>query len=96
MQFVILCKDIPGGLDLRVATRQVHLDYLRDVGGANLLGAGPFLDEQDRPTGSMLIVDFPSEAEARTFAGNDPYAKAGLFAEVEIRRWRWGVKPPAA
>ena len=58
--------------------------------------AQTFLDDQDRPTGSMLIVEFPSEAEARSFAENDPYAKAGLFVDVEIRRWRWGVKPPAA
>jgi uncharacterized protein YciI len=95
MQFIIQCEDIPGGLDLRMATRPAHRDYLQ-AQDAHLLGAGPFLDDQDQMVGSLLIVDFPSEAEARTFAANDPYAKAGLFASTSIRRWRWGVKAPAA
>ena len=95
MQFVILCQDIPDGLDLRMATRPAHMDYLKTQ-DAHILGAGPFLDEQDRMVGSMLMVDFPSDAEAKLFAANDPYARAGLFASTEIRRWRWGIKPPAA
>ncbi|CAM5775045.1 hypothetical protein LMIY3S_04826 [Labrys miyagiensis] len=95
MQFVIQCEDIPNGLELRMATRPAHMDYLKSQ-DAHVLGAGPFLDEQDQMVGSLLIVDFPSEAEARTFAQNDPYAKAGLFASTSIRRWRWGVKPPAS
>jgi len=95
VQFVIQCEDIPNGLELRMATRPAHMDYLKSQ-DAHVLGAGPFLDEQDQMVGSLLIVDFPSEAEARTFAQNDPYAKAGLFASTSIRRWRWGVKPPAS
>ena len=27
-------------------------------------------------------------------AENDPYAKAGLFASVEIRPWKWLIKNP--
>jgi uncharacterized protein len=95
MQFVIQCEDIPNGLELRMATRPAHMDYLKSQ-DAHVLGAGPFLNEQDQMVGSLLIVDFPSEVEARAFAENDPYAKAGLFASTTIRRWRWGVKPPAA
>jgi uncharacterized protein YciI len=95
MQFVILCEDKPGSLELRLANRPAHLDYLKSQ-DAHLLGAGPFLDDKDSPIGSMLMVDFPTAAEARAFADNDPYAKAGLFGSVEVRRWRWGVKPPAA
>ncbi|WP_448950020.1 YciI family protein [Labrys neptuniae] len=94
MLFVVQCEDIPNGLDLRLATRQAHLDYLKTQ-EAFIRAAGPFLDEQERMVGSMLVVDFPTEAEARTFAANDPYAKAGLFASTTIRRWRWSVKPPA-
>ena len=95
MQFVIQCEDIPNGLELRMATRPAHMDYLK-AQDAHVLGAGPFLNDQDQMIGSLLIVDFPSEAEARVFAENDPYAKAGLFAATSVRRWRWGVKPPAA
>ena len=95
MLFVIQCEDIPNGLELRMATRPAHVDYLK-AQEAHILGAGPFLDDQDQMVGSLLIVDFPSEAEARGFAENDPYAKAGLFASTKIRRWRWGFKPPVS
>ena len=95
MQFVILCQDKPDSLDLRQRVRPEHLDYLHAQGDA-LMAAGPFLDGDERPIGSMLIVDVASEAEAKALADGDPYAKAGLFAATEIRRWRWGVKPPKA
>jgi uncharacterized protein YciI len=93
MTFVILTKDKPEGFDLRHAERPAHLNYLKEQ-DAILLAAGPFLDDQDRMIGSMLIVDVATEAEARRFAENDPFAKAGLFVSTEIRKWRWGIKPP--
>ena len=95
MQFVILCQDKPDSLDLRMATRPAHVDYLK-AQGPHVLGAGPFLDAADQMNGSMLMVEFDSEADAKAFAANDPYAVAGLFATTEIRRWRWGFKPPTA
>ena len=95
MHFVILCQDKPDGFDLRAEIRPAHLDYLK-AQDAVLLAAGPFLDEQDRMIGSMLIVDVASEAEAEAFAAGDPFAKAGLFASTEVKRWRWGIKPPKA
>jgi uncharacterized protein YciI len=95
MHFVILCQDIPNGFELRAAQRPAHLEYLKQQ-DAILMAAGPFLDDQDRMIGSMLIVDVADEAAATAFADNDPFAKAGLFAHREIRRWRWGVKPPKA
>jgi len=95
MQFVILCQDKPDGLGLRMATRPAHMDYLK-LHDAHILGAGPFLDAADRMCGSMLMVEFETQAQAEAFAAGDPYAQAGLFASTEIRRWRWGIKPPKA
>jgi uncharacterized protein YciI len=84
--FAILCFDKPGALELRMATRPTHLDYLS--GTTALKAAGPFLDADGKPEGSMLIVEFETEAEAKTFADNDPYNLAGLFQRVEVRPWR--------
>ena len=95
MHFVILCQDKPDGFDLRAEIRPAHLDYLKSQ-DAVLLAAGPFLDDQERMIGSMLIVDVASEAEAKAFAAGDPFAKAGLFVATEVKRWRWGIKPPKA
>jgi uncharacterized protein YciI len=94
MHYVIQTQDKPNAFDLRAATRPAHLDYLKEQ-DAILLAAGPFLDDEDRMIGSLFIIDVPSEAEARAFAENDPFAKAGLFASTSIRKWRWGLKAPA-
>ena len=53
---------------------------------------GPWLDEADGgPLGSMLVVEAADIATAQAFAAADPYARAGLFASVEIRPWRLAV-----
>ena len=46
------------------------------------------------PIGSLVIVEAKDRAGAEAIAKNDPYAKAGLFAAVEIRAWKWGLKNP--
>ena len=43
--------------------------------------------------GSLLVVDFPSLADANAFAANDPYAKAGLFESVIIKPWKIVFEP---
>ena len=40
------------------------------------------------------IVEAKDRSGAEEIAKNDPYAKAGLFAAVEIRAWKWGLKNP--
>jgi len=63
--------------------RPAHLDYARSL-GAKLLLAGPMLNQDGDPAGSLLIVEAENEDEVREIAAGDPYAKAGLFAQVEI------------
>jgi uncharacterized protein YciI len=46
--------------------------------------------------GSLLVVEAGSLEEANAIADKDPYARAGLFASVEIRPWRWTVGNPDA
>ncbi len=46
--------------------------------------------------GSLFIVDVADRAAAQAFSDNDPFTRQGIFAHREIRRWRWGVKPPKA
>lgn len=95
MHVVVLCQDKPGSAELRAGTRAVHLDYLK-AHGTTVALAGPFLDPQSQPVGSMLVLDVPDLAAAQAFAAADPYAQAGLFASVEIRPWRWTVNTPQA
>lgn len=93
MLFALICTDKPGHLQVRLDTRPTHLDYLNGLGD-RLKGAGPFLGEDGKPNGSLVIIEAEDLNAAKTIADNDPYAKAGLFASVEIRPWNWGIKNP--
>jgi uncharacterized protein len=91
MLFAILCTDKPHSLELRMKVRPDHLAYLETL---SVKGAGPFLDADDKPNGSMIIVEAADRAAAQAIAEHDPYAKAGLFQKVEIRPWKWLIKNP--
>ncbi len=87
MLFVALCLDKPNSLPKRLENRAAHLAFLAEQAATVKLG-GPFLDGAGQPCGSMLILDCSDEATARAFLADDPYAKADLFASVELRPYR--------
>lgn len=95
MLFAILCDDKPGSLDLRLSTRPEHVAFLTGLGTV-LKFAGPFLDAEEKPCGSMLVVEAESAEAAKAIAAKDPYAEAGLFAKTEVRAWRWTINNPEA
>lgn len=95
MLFALICTDKPNSVDLRMSVRPDHLKYLESL-GASLKAAGPFTDDDGKPTGSLVIIEAADTAAAKAMAENDPYAKAGLFAAVEIRPWKWLIKNPEA
>lgn len=87
--FVIICKDKPGALETRLATRPAHLDYLNASGLVK--AAGPLLDDAGNPSGSLLIIEAEDKAAVQALADNDPYTAAGVFESVEVHAWRVGV-----
>jgi uncharacterized protein YciI len=87
MHFVAICLDKPNALSKRLENRAAHLAFLGEKPEIVKLG-GPFLDPAGQPCGSMLILDCPDEAAARAFLAGDPYAKADLFASVELRAYK--------
>jgi hypothetical protein len=95
MLFALICTDKPGHLQLRMDTRPEHVAFLKGLGN-NLKAAGPFLGTDEKPNGSLVIIDAENKAAAEAIAAMDPYAKAGLFASVEIRPWTWALKNPDA
>ena len=95
MLYALLCDDKPNSLQLRMDTRTEHLAHLNGLGDA-LKFAGPFLDENDKPCGSMVVIEAESREAARAIADRDPYAVAGLFETVTVRPWNWAIKNPVA
>ena len=93
MLYALICTDKPNSTDLRAKVRAEHLAYLDGLGNA-MKFAGPFLDESASPTGSLVMIEAESRAAAEKISANDPYNRAGLFASVEIKAWRWALKNP--
>jgi uncharacterized protein YciI len=91
MLFALICTDKPNALATRKANRPEHLAYLESLGDT-LFFAGPFTEEDGQTmNGSLVVIEAPSLAAAREIADGDPFAKAGLFAAVEIRPWLWTI-----
>lgn len=97
MLFAILCTDKPGALQLRLDTRPEHVAHLNRLNEEGKLAfAGPFLDADGKPNGSLVVVKADSIEAARELAEADPYAKAGLFATVDVKPWNWVFNNPKA
>ncbi len=94
MLYVIEARDKPDALEIRMAARPAHLKFLDGL-GETLVLAGPFLDDNEKPCGSLVVIKADSLDAAKAIAAEDPYVAAGLFASSEVRRWAWAVKAPA-
>lgn len=95
MYYAILSEDAPGTLEQRLAARPAHLERLRALqADGRLLVAGPHpaIDAEDPGpagfTGSLVIAEFPSLEEARSWADADPYLEAGVYARVTVKPFR--------
>ena len=90
-----MCKDNNGALQTRLDTRPDHVAYLKDLDAKGVLKiAGPLLDDDDKPCGSLIILKVGDKAEAEQIAKQDPYAKVGLFAAVDIKPYTWVFHEP--
>lgn len=93
MLYALICTDKPKSVDLRMSVRPDHVAFLQGLGDG-LKAAGPFLDDEGSPSGSLVVIEAGSKQEAEAIAAEDPYAKAGLFKTVEVRQWNWILKNP--
>ncbi len=94
MLYALICTDKPESLAVRKSNRPEHVAYLQSLGDG-LVFAGPFTGEDgETPNGSLVVIEAASRRAAEQIAATDPYAKAGLFASVEIRPWIWVFNKP--
>lgn len=94
MLYVAMCHDKPNSLELRLATRETHIVWLKGL-GERVRISGPFFDETGKTMcGSVVIIEAESIEDAKATFAQDPYAHAGLFASVDIRPWLWVIGAP--
>jgi uncharacterized protein YciI len=92
--YMILSKDVADGPAIRARVRDDHLAWLREPSDCTVLSAGPWLDDTDVMRGSLLIVKAPSREALNEWMAEDPYAKAGLPADVDVRPFKLVIGRP--
>lgn len=95
MLFSIISQDVPNSLPLRKQARPDHiarLNQLKDEARLILAGPNPAIESDDPGeagfTGSVVIAEFASLAEAQAWADADPYIKAGVYEQVTVKPFK--------
>ena len=95
MWYLIYSEDVPDSLQLRKQVRPAHLarlQALQDEGRLLTAGPNPAIDAEDPAdagfTGSTVIAEFASQADAKAWADADPYVNAGVYAKVTIKPFK--------
>ena len=95
MFYAIMASDAPGTLDARLAARPAHLarlQQLQDEGRLLLAGPHPAIDANDPGsagfTGSLVVAEFASLEQARSWADEDPYIAAGVYDQVLVKPFK--------
>ena len=88
MRFVVLGLD---GTDAeaparRAAARPAHLEAMKPlVEGGILKYAGPLLDKEENPNGSMMVLEYDTEEQLRAeFLAKEPYVTEGVWKTITV------------
>jgi len=95
MLYLIVGEDTPNSLEKRLSVRPEHvarLQALQAEGRLVLAGPFPAVDSPDPGpagfTGSAIVAEFASLADAQSWADADPYVEAGVYGKVTVRPFK--------
>jgi len=95
MLYAIIAEDVPNSLEKRLANRPPHLERLKqlqDAGRLVLAGPFPAIDSVDPGpagfSGSLIVAEFPSLADAQAWADADLFVSGGVYAQVSVKPFR--------
>jgi uncharacterized protein YciI len=93
--FAINSQDVPNSLPLRKTARPAHLarlEQLKTEGRLVLAGPYPAIASNDPGeagfTGSLIVAEFDTLADAQSWADLDPYIEAGVYASVSVKPFK--------
>ena len=95
MIYAIISEDINNSLPLRLKARSAHLERLKALkseGRLVMAGPCPAIDSEDPGeagfTGSVILAEFVSLEDARSWADADPYIEAGVYRQVTVKPFK--------
>jgi uncharacterized protein len=91
-RFLVIGHGHPGMTAASDALGDEHRRYLVDRGHADrFIARGPLLsDDGTEWAGSALLVEMADRAAVEDMLADEPYTRAGLYADVEIHDWQFG------
>jgi uncharacterized protein YciI len=85
--FLVHCRDAVGVEDRLQTLADEHWDYI-DRFGDQLIARGPTTTaDGGKHTGSIHVLSASDSAAAWRFANEEPYRRAGLYADVSVIRF---------
>jgi uncharacterized protein YciI len=95
MWYAIMAEDSPNSLEKRLKSRPEHLarlELLQNAGRLLLAGPFPAIDSNDPGSngysGSLIVAEFNSLADAEEWASNDPFTISGVYQRVSVKPFR--------
>ena len=95
MYYAAMGEDIDDSLTKRKSARPAHLDRLNKLAGQDRLmiaGLHPAIDSSDPGnagfSGSLIVAEFDSLEQAKSWAGTDPYVTAGVYQKVSVKPYK--------
>lgn len=95
MYYAIISEDVDNSLPLRKAARPEHLARLQELSDAGrllLAGPHPAIDDPEPGdagfSGSLVVAEFSNLEQAQSWADDDPYVAAGVYARVTVKPFK--------
>jgi uncharacterized protein YciI len=87
--YIYIGHDGPRGAELRKIHRPAHIESLEPLEAEGRIRfAGPLLDPDGNPVGSVIVLEAESLEAARDIAARDPYVARGIFERHEVYETR--------
>jgi uncharacterized protein YciI len=90
LQFLVEYNYIDGITEKAHDTRDAHMAYRESIDSRIIL-AGPIVGKDDKPAGSMMIIQAIDAEEAEKVANEEPFVAAGVSEVVSVRLMRVSV-----
>jgi uncharacterized protein YciI len=91
LQFVVIAEDgnDDEALDRRMAARPAHFEGARSLKAKNnFITGGAILNEEGKMKGSVMIMQFETEADLHHWLENEPYIKGNVWKKIEVKPFR--------
>ena len=90
-QYLIIAEDghDENALERRMTARPSHLENATRLKASNqFIIGGAVLNDQEKMTGSVMIMDFESEQELHKWLEEEPYVNGDVWKKITVKRFK--------